>query len=61
MVKGKVTVATHHFPKKGERFVDGKWVMPAEELVGQRQVMTASERRNWFRKKAGWPALREKS
>lgn len=39
-----------HFPKKGERKVNGEWVLPA-----QAREETATDRRNWLRKQAGWP------
>lgn len=43
-----------HFPKKGERLIEGVWVMP-EAPKPARQSMTAADRRNWFRRLAGWP------
>ncbi len=47
-------VTKGHFPKKGERKVNGEWVMPTQE----RQVSTAADRRDYLRKQAGWPVLR---
>lgn len=56
-----------HFPKRGERKIDGVW-KSAEELaalsvgvaavVVSRPVETAADRRNYLRRQAGWPALR---
>lgn len=40
-----------HFPKKGEKFINGQWVMPKPERTQE----TAADRRNWLRKQAGWP------
>ena len=52
-------VTVGHFPKKGEKKINGEWVMPAartEPLTTKiRTLETASDRRNWFRKRAGWP------
>lgn len=62
----------HHFPQKGERLVDGVWVIPEPAVVKQgataveqqgstavvKQGATAVEQRNWYRAKAGWPALK---
>lgn len=56
-----------HFPKKGERKVNGEWVpAPEPEAAAPeapkrtRTVTTASDRRNWLRERAGWPKLRSK-
>ena len=57
-------MASRHFPRKGERFVNGEWVgedevpsvpVPVPEVKRIRPTMTAADRRNWLRKKAGWP------
>lgn len=56
MAKREQIAATRHFPKKGERFVDGEWVMPKT-----RRGMSAVENRDWLRKQAGWPPLRTKT
>lgn len=48
-------VKPKHFPKKGERLVNGEWVMPKPA----RPVETAADRRNWLRKQAGWPPVKE--
>lgn len=44
----------HHFPREGEKLVNGEWTLPPKE----RLVLTAADRRNWYRKQAGWPALK---
>lgn len=53
-----------HFPRKGERKVNGEWVMPAAEKPARRNpkldlkvsgLNTAADRRNWLRRMAGWP------
>ena len=49
---------TNHFPKKGERLVNGVWVTPAPEKPA-RPVETAADRRNWLRMKMGWPPVKE--
>ena len=50
-----------HWPKKGERFINGVWVMPEapEPPAPAKHVMNAFEQRNWLRVKAGWPPLKE--
>jgi hypothetical protein len=40
-----------HFPRKGERLVNGVWVMPKPQKPSE----TATDRRNWLRRMAGWP------
>lgn len=53
--------AKGHFPKRGERKINGEWVAPAlPEPVKARPVQTAADRRNYLRKKAGWPPIRTK-
>ena len=34
---------------------------PDPEPKPVRQIMTAADRRNWFRRQAGWPELKESS
>jgi len=45
-----------HFPKKGERLINGEWVTPTPPKPA-RPVETAADRRNYLRKQAGWPPL----
>ena len=47
-----------HFPRRGERLVNGVWVTPAPEKPA-RPVETAADRRNWLRMKMGWPPVKE--
>ena len=51
------TTKPRHFPKKGERLINGEWVMPAPERPA-RPVENAADRRNWYRKQAGWPQIK---
>ena len=57
--KPNLATKTRHFPKKGERFINGEWVME-DTPVKQRPVSTAFDRRNFYRKQAGWPLLKER-
>jgi hypothetical protein len=53
-------------PKKGQKLVNGEWVFPescttVEEAPTPAQTTAREEahnRRNWLRKRAGWPALK---
>ena len=50
-------------PKKGWKLVNGEWVKPEETPAEPTPVArTAREeahhRRDWLRKRAGWPALK---
>lgn len=47
------SVTAHHFPKKGERFINGRWVKP-------KPVETAADRVDYLRRMAGWPPLKRK-
>jgi hypothetical protein len=60
--KPNLATVTKHFPKKGERFIDGEWVVPVVEEVNEThpQASRAMETRNFYRKQANWPALRSK-
>ena len=53
-----------HFPKKGERKVDGVWTVPEARTeaapVPSRHVQTAADRVDYLRRKAGWPPLHRK-
>ena len=33
--KPNLATVTKHFPKKGERFIDGEWVVPVVEEVNE--------------------------
>lgn len=57
--KSNVATLTKHFPKKGERFLDGEWVTPEPE-ESKPQTSRAMVTRNFLRKQAGWPPLRIK-
>ena len=60
--KKRKPAAGGHFPKKGERKVDGVW-MAAEAIATPapaQHVQTAADRVDWLRKRAGWPPLRRK-
>ncbi len=43
-----------HFPKAGERKVNGEWVMATPEKP-KRETETPADRRNYLRRMAGWP------
>ncbi len=49
---------TRHFPRKGERFIDGQWVMEEQETKPVSHYLSPKERRDYLRMKAGWPADR---
>lgn len=50
-------VTKGHFPKRGERKVNGEWVRPEPEK-DTRPVQTAADRMDYLRRKAGWPPLK---
>lgn len=43
-----------HFPRKGEKLVNGEWVMPTP----QKPAETPQDRVDYLRRQAGWPALK---
>ena len=53
------TAKPRHFPKKGERLINGEWVTPTSPKPA-RPIETAADRRNYLRKQAGWPPLTNK-
>ena len=52
------TTTKGHFPKRGERKVNGVWVSPTPPKV--KVAQTAADRRNYLRKLAGWPQIKER-
>ncbi len=68
LLKGEIAENEFEAFKKGEKFIDGEWVMLAQEDVPQEDVpkdtasgkpkMTAADRMDFYRKQAGWPQLR---